>query len=324
VGPLQTAAFLAFAGGVGAWLSLLALLVLDRAGFERRGRRPRPLRRGTWARVEALDHAPLPALARALRSDEPEVVAGAVARLGRLADPLAASLLVDALVRERLPRSRIAAHLDAFQLPIAHLLVPLVADDRPGVRFWAVTLLAGHTAEPGASAALLHAATDEDPNVRAAAAEALAGAGVAAVPALLTLLGDPEWYVRAHAARSVGALGRPRLARHVAPLLADRSWWTRAAAKEALERIGDAASDTVIAFLDHEDRFARNGAAEVLQNTGVLERLAVAAREVPDGLEARLLERAFRAGGDRLARAAEHRAARLSLPTAAPDERQVA
>ena len=177
-----------------------------------------------------------------------------------------------------------------------------------------------------AAAAILEVARDEDPNVRAAAAEALAGAGTTAIQPLIGLASDPVWYVRAHAARSIGAHGRLRLARFVTPLLADRSWWTRAAAKEALERFGEPASNMVVEYLDHEDRFARNGAAEVLQNTGYLERLALAARETPDGFEARLLERAYRAGGERLARATEDRADRHAAATDAhpADQRKVA
>jgi hypothetical protein len=75
----------------------------------------------------------------------------------------------------------------------------------------------------------------------------------------------------------------------------------------------------VVDYLDHDDAFARNGAAEVLQNTGFLERLALAARKKPDGFGARLLERVYRAGAERLACAAEDR-----VRTVAPDHRRVA
>jgi hypothetical protein len=47
----------------------------------------------------------------------------------------------------------------------------------------------------------------------------------------------------------------------------------RTAAKEALQRMGSEVWSALVPYLDHADTFARNGAAEVLQNTGVYQQL---------------------------------------------------
>ena len=67
----------------------------------------------------------------------------------------------------------------------------------------------------------------------------------------------------------------PDVAEEIAPLLADREWWVRLAAKESLQQMGEEVWSVLVPYLDHEDAFARNGAAEVLQNIGVLDSLIV-------------------------------------------------
>jgi HEAT repeat protein len=57
------------------------------------------------------------------------------------------------------------------------------------------------------------------------------------------------------------------------PLLADREWLVRSAAKQSLEAMGREIAPLVLEMLSHEDAFARNGAAEVLQNLGMFDAL---------------------------------------------------
>jgi hypothetical protein len=140
---------------------------------------------------------------------------------------------------------------------------------------------------------------DDDPSVRKAAVESLGvvgGPGAAATA--LRLLEDPVFYVRAHAARALGDLERVDLAPRVLPLLADAEWWVRTAAKDALQAMGPAVAPAVAGFLEHPDRFARNGASEVLQNLGVLDAIAGrAARGDATAEDRALLEKAAAAGG---------------------------
>ena len=105
--------------------------------------------------------------------------------------------------------------------------------------------------------------------------------------------------MRAHAARALGAQGRPELAALVATLLPDEQWWVRGAAKHALEQLGPEATRYVVPYLESADEFARNGAAEVLQNTGVTDRLASELVDHPESQpERRLLRSIVDAGGN--------------------------
>jgi hypothetical protein len=97
----------------------------------------------------------------------------------------------------------------------------------------------------------------------------------------------------------------PDLAPEVAPLLADREWWVRTAAKETLQRMGTEVWSTLVPYLDHTDAFARNGAAEVLQNIGILDSLVVleAATARPSAAKIDMLKKIAAAGGTRMTEA---------------------
>ena len=272
--------------------------------------------RGRWRRIAALHilcrsgHADLlPFLRRALRDGDVAVAAAAISLLGTVRDTEAAALLVTAL-RERLhSQSRVAARLDRFPLEIAEVIAPLVRDADPSARFWGATLLARYGARPGVASALAHLRRDPDPSVRKAAIESLGTIGGApAVDTALALLRDPVWFVRAHAARALGEMKRADLAGELLPLLSDPQWWVRAATKDALLAMGKGVAETVESLLDHPDRFARNGAAEVLQNLGILDDLA---RAVAGGDDAglALLRKAAAAGGAALSEGIVSRAA---------------
>jgi HEAT repeat protein len=115
---------------------------------------------------------------------------------------------------------------------------------------------------------------DPEASVRKAALEAI---GIARHPgcegAIRARLADPIPFVRAHAARALGALRACSAARAMLPLLADREWLVRSAAKQSLEAMGREIAPLVLEMLSHEDAFARNGAAEVLQNLGMFDAL---------------------------------------------------
>ena len=266
--------------------------------------------RGRWRRIAALHivcrsgHADLmPVLRRALLDADQDIVAAAVSLLGTVPDVEAAALLVTALRQQLYTHSRVAARLDRFPLEIAEVVAPLIRDEDPVARFWGATLLARYGARPGVTSALAHLRSDPDPNVRKAAVESLGRiGGPVAADTALHLLRDDVWYVRAHAARALGDLGRADLAPEIMPLLADGQWWVRAAAKDALLAMGPAVATDVAAYLDHADRFARNGAAEVLQNLGVLDALASRAPgEEGEAADSVLLRKAAAAGGAVLA-----------------------
>lgn len=78
----------------------------------------------------------------------------------------------------------------------------------------------------------------------------------------------------------------------------------RAGAKNALEQLGPAATEQVLPYLESPDAFARNGAAEVLQNTGVVDELVRTLIADPaDARNRRTLQLVVDAGGERFGEA---------------------
>jgi HEAT repeat protein len=320
-----------------AWIALSLAVVLGRLRYERMRHAPeseslssratdRLVRRaggrprtewGRWRRVAALQrlerahHPAVPRLIRpVLESPDQRIATAAIRTLGDIGDDWAIDLLLDALRRGHGPRSRIAAELERLAPAPGQRLVALLRDWNPNVRFWAATLL--HSYPDLAEATLIELSWDPDPNVRAAAVETLAtrsGSGVGA--ALLARLDDEEWFVRVHAARAAGHVLGADAAPTVTRLLSDERWWVRTAAKDSLRGMGVDAVPSLLAVLGDDDAFARNGVAEVLQDIGFVDFLAL------DDPRSPLLERIYAAGGERFREAAE---ARLDAAVAQSEE----
>jgi HEAT repeat protein len=269
-----------------------------------------------WRRLSALRILSLgdskiakPALARALNDRDLDVVGGAVTILGARSDRDSATMLVRALCEGRYSRSRVAAQLDAFPLPIGDLLRPLLESPDPAIRQWGATLLARYP-EPQIELELATLIVDDDPQVRAAVLKSLSRTKSRfAAPAALTALEDPVWFVRVHAARALGRLGDADVAPEIVSLLADPKWWVRTAAKESLQELGSDAAPAVMQSLRSADAFVRDGAAEVLQNIGVVDELVKRLEQSPrDELALRTLRAIFQSGGTAIAGAAVNRA----------------
>jgi HEAT repeat protein len=265
--------------------------------------------RRAWDRVAALrvlalaDSPGWPEyLVHALADGTRDVVGSTVALLGQLDDPRAARILVDGLRAGAFSRSRIATALEANGQDVASVLVDDLQSPQADVRYWAAMLLRRRPETPGLATRLVVLTSDPEAFVRKAALDALASVGgPGAIEAAQVALGDPASYVRAQAARSLGVLGVRSSASLVLPLLADADWHVRAAAKEYLEAMGPAVEHLVIPWLSHPDGFARNGAAEVLQNVGTFERLvAEEARGPSQHTRLIALEQLAAAGGYRM------------------------
>jgi HEAT repeat protein len=313
--------------GVAAWLALSLGILLGRARYDRRrhvartaGLSPRVADRlvrrvkgrprtrwGRWRRVHALQrleeahHPAVPRLIGSVLDDaDPKIAVAAINTLGDIGDDWAIGVLIDALRRGHSQRSRIASELERLAPAPGARLLPLLRDWNPVVRFWAATLLQPYP-ELG-EATLIDLTWDPDPNVRAAAVETLGTRnGPAVGAALLARVDDSEWFVRVHAARAAGHVLGAEAAPTLTRLLADERWWVRTAAKDALRGMGADAVPSLLAMLSYDDRFAQNGAAEVLQDIGFVDFLVL------DDPRSALLERIFAAGGEKLREAAEAR-----------------
>ncbi len=317
-----------------AWILLSLVVVLGRVRYERKTRvstskalRPRKAERlvrrvnrsphtewGKWRRVAALGrlerahHPAVPRLiGRVLGDPDTRIVTAAIRTVGDIGDGWAIDLLISALRTGNGPRSRVAAELERLAPDPGPKLMPLLRDWNPAVRFWGATLL-GPYPELGESG-LIALTWDSDPNVRAAAVESLGSrSGSAVGAATLACLDDSAWFVRVHAARAAGHVLGAAAAPTITRLLADEQWWVRTAAKDALRGLGSEAVPSLLSVLMHSDPFARNGAAEVLQDIGFVDFLAVDSPHSP------LLERIYEAGGEKLREAAEARAQRVPEP----------
>lgn len=316
---IDEAAFEALAGYLRDRWGIEALLRDASAHYSRRER---------WRRITALrilgrlDHPhTINLLARAVDDRDGEVSGTALALLGRSTDPRAIDLLVEALRSPRHPASRVAVYLDQSPQDVGARLAALLGDEDAAVRQWAATLLARYVDMP-VEGALVHLTGDADPRVRKAAVQTLGRiGGLDAGDAAMQLLSDPVPYVRAHAARALGELGRSDQAERVASLLGDGDWWVRLAARESLEMMGSEVWPILVRCLDHRDRFVRNGAAEVVQNLGVLDSLIMleAATDNPASAKIAMLRRIASAGGVRFTESLVERAG----PVVGPRVRQL-
>jgi HEAT repeat protein len=229
--------------------------------------------RSKWARAEQLDllgwldtEEAIPTLRHVASDSDPELAEIATQALAFHHTRPAYETLLDALREEWLPRSRVAALLEGAQYPSPVAALALRASDPdPQMRFWVAYLL-GRSGAADALSALEQLAADEDSDVRANAAEALGA--IPGLTPLAALLEDPSWVVRAHAAKAAGNAGRLDLTPQLVALLPDPAWWVRQDAALALKQLGAGTVEEVREALRSDDRFAREKAAEVLDQLG--------------------------------------------------------
>jgi HEAT repeat protein len=241
-------------------------------------------------------------LSKALRSGEPELRLASITVLGRLAYRYEWAIdgLVEALAEGVEDAVRVATQLDRLAPRPGSRLPALLGHPSSVVRFYAVRLLARYG--PLASRHVPRMTEDTSSNVRAAALETLrAVSSGEALRCALRMLEDPNPLVRAHASRTAAAIAPITAAPYVVPLLSDRSWWVREAARESLVAGGGDVTPSVERALHDPDATLRSGAALVLQDLGVLDALVN-----EDDLGR--LERILDAGGNRLRDAATDRA----------------
>lgn len=288
--------------------------LLNRLGVKRvqRDAMARTNSRNPWPRITALQilafgrtEAAWTALEKALLSPEPRLVGAAVTILGNLRETRAAELLAKAMRVGCYPASRISTFLDRFPLDLSPLVGSFLSQPSPHIRYWGAIMLRRYPGLEGGSEMLASLTHDQNPQVRRAAIESLSLLGGKMAPEkACKLLTDEVSFVRAYAARALGTLHVHEAAPAVASLLADRDWWVRYAAKVSLEAMGSQAIPHILPFLRHQDRFARNGAAEVLQNLEYFEQLLAEELLGPGQPERRaILEQMAQAGGVRMSEA---------------------
>ncbi len=295
-----------------AWVQLAGAILVGRFRARRAPFEAPVMANGEWRvpqpALEPLERADLEAeeartiLLRGLRSGEPELRAASVTALGRLGErhEWAVDGLVEALARGDDDVVKVATQLDRLAPRAGPRLPPLLGHPNGVVRFYAVRLLASYEGLAGRHVPEMTA--DPSPNVRAAALETLrVAASGEALRCALRLLEDANPLVRAHASRTASSIAPLTAAPFLVPLLADRSWWVREAAREGLVAAGRDVDVAIAPALESGDDALRTGAALVLQDVGLVDELV---RDDDLGQ----LERIFDAGGRRLRTAAADRA----------------
>jgi hypothetical protein len=128
----------------------------------------------------------------------------------------------------------------------------------------------GLIGDPDAEPTLIRLLRSDQPDWRVAAASALEKAGTdEAVSHLLDALEDRASKVRARVAVALGATAEPRVARPLASLLYDESWWVRQNAATALGLL-PGGTDYLLAAIHGPDRYAADAALNQLTTSGVL------------------------------------------------------
>ncbi len=235
-----------------------------------------------WKRRQALValgrmRAPeaIPALSEALDDPDPETRIAAVRGLGRTELPEAAVPILDRLVHGVLvvpERPLLNAMLRCCRKKPGMLLAYVTkADDRirPGL---ARVLGEIATAELGDDLLLL--ASDSIPEVRAAAARALAAAKPKlALTALAHLASDEEWFVRLRAVVALGELEDARAIPALLDTLCDQNRYVRLRSAAALARMEDHLDEIVDLVLQSHDRYALHAFISELERTGEISRL---------------------------------------------------
>jgi HEAT repeat protein len=157
--------------------------------------------------------------------------------------------------------------IDADNLPT---LVEVLATGHIDARWWAACALA-RIPNPKATTALVAAAADPDPDVRAAALHALGECRAReAVTPLLFALGDASPYLARIATDALIQIGKPALSGLIHALEADAHAQVRTNAARALALIGDpSAVPALYRALEDDSVMTRHWAEEGLDRMGL-------------------------------------------------------
>ncbi|MBI4375632.1 MAG: HEAT repeat domain-containing protein [Elusimicrobia bacterium] len=228
-----------------------------------------------WVRAQAAQRLGImmcskaaPELVLALDDRSIEVRLMAAWALGRFGDWPALFRIVEALARysklATLRVTEIIMQIGAAAGPMVELLLKHADED---VRLLAVRL-AGLIKDEKAAGQLREFVKDPSVDIRVASCEALGALGGArGASSLVEALSDAAWPVRAKAALMLGRLALPQTAEALRTTLSDPAWWVRLNSGRALSRMGQAGREILQSALSHPDRFARDMAAQWLDES---------------------------------------------------------
>lgn len=277
-------------------LSLREALSRQEGIVQRLGRLQFLLRARAAANLGFIQHQPSwPLLVKALDDPHAEVQSAALRALGNIQEPESFPYLVERLhavvlgPAVGLSLRSVKAVLAGFPLCQAAGLLGSLKHSHPRIRFLATDIIREIVEQEAArepdsapkpkafpselgNLFLTRLYIDENPDVRARAAPVIACLDdPRTVPALLTLLDDPQWFIRLHTVR---ALAKPKYlpqAARIARRLTDSHWRVREAAARALLVFGHAGIDQLSEhFLATQDQYSREQIADEMQRAGLI------------------------------------------------------
>jgi HEAT repeat protein len=262
-----------------------------------------------------------PLLLKALADPHVDVQTAALRSLAAIREPKSFPRLVERLhdvvlkPSTRLSLRAVKSALVSFPLSQAPDLLPSLRHSHRRIRFLATDIIREMVEREAGSAEdyvldpkvfptelseafLTRLGFDDNPDVRARAVAVIARlADQRSVPLLLTLLADPEWFVRLHTVR---ALAQPKYlsqAGAIAGHLTDSNWMVREVAVKTLLRFGQAGVTQLYQhFLESEDRYTQEQIASEAQRAGLIPDLLTHYAEASDGQERQVIERLVEMG----------------------------
>jgi HEAT repeat protein len=267
--------------------------------------------------LAAIHHrASWPMLVKSLDDPHPDVREVCMRGLGTLLEPQSFPALVQRLHAvildpddSKIAFRTVKSAVVSFPLSQAVVLEPSLRHEHRRIRFLCTDVIRemvereaeGHSdfyLDPGNFAPSLielflnTQSLDENPDVRARCAPVIAFLrDPRAIPVLMGLLEDPEWFVRLHTVR---ALAKPRFEGQllqIAQRLADPRWMVREAAVRTLLSFGDSGVAVLYDyFLTSEDRYSREQIADEWQRAGVIPTLLGNYSRQPHSRERQVIE----------------------------------
>lgn len=225
-----------------------------------------------WRRLAAAralthvaDESDRATLLRLLGDRHPAVQSAASESLRRYADTELIRRVIDGL-------SGASSAVRTYQMRVlaehavaaAPMLLERIREDAPPHKLYAYITAAAALDDADCMARVAELSTHPHAEVRVAVARVLRSApGDSAHIKLLSMLRDPDWRVRAQAARGLSAVRDARTVDALLRAIADRTWWVRFRAALALATMGDVGQEALDRALRHEDRYARDMATLV-------------------------------------------------------------
>lgn len=155
--------------------------------------------------------------------------------------------------------------LQTYAVITGPMLFERIRPDAPPHKLYAYIHAAAELRDAECMRRVADLSTHPHPEVRVAVARVLRGrVGDGAHVKLLSLLRDPDWRVRAQAARGMSGLDDARTVQELARALTDANWWVRFRAGLALASIGPRGRAALSDALANSDRYARDMAMLVI------------------------------------------------------------